>query len=122
MLAPSQLVGRLPMTTNMALPAPIAAYFAADRQGPAAVAACFTPQGIVTDEGRSHRGRAAIQAWKQGASVQYQYEVRPLDIADEDGAQVVRARVTGTFPGSPVDLRYRFRLQRGLVAALEVAV
>lgn len=108
------------MSKNLPLPAPIAAYFAADRQGPAAVAACFTPQGIVTDEGRSHRGRKEIQAWKQGASARYQYEVQPLSITEEAGAQVVRARVNGTFPGSPVDLRYGFRLERGLVAALEV--
>jgi hypothetical protein len=34
---------------------------------------------------------------------------------------VVRSRVTGNFPGSPVNLRYRFRLERGLIASLEIA-
>jgi hypothetical protein len=29
--------------------------------------------------------------------------------------------VTGDFPGSPVDLRYRFRLEGGLIASLEIA-
>jgi hypothetical protein len=33
----------------------------------------------------------------------------------------VTGRVTGNFPGSPVDLRYRFRLDHGLVASLEIA-
>jgi hypothetical protein len=28
--------------------------------------------------------------------------------------------VTGNFPGSPVDLQYHFRLERGLIASLEV--
>lgn len=30
------------------------------------------------------------------------------------------AEVTGKFPGSPIDLTYRFRLERGLIASLEI--
>ena len=33
----------------------------------------------------------------------------------------VTARVTGDFPGSPVDLRYRFRLEGAAIARLEIA-
>ena len=33
----------------------------------------------------------------------------------------VTARVTGDVPGSPVDLRYRFRLQGAAIARLEIA-
>ncbi|MFN6997465.1 MAG: nuclear transport factor 2 family protein [Aquincola tertiaricarbonis] len=108
------------MTTDPTLPAPIADYFEADRRGPEAVAACFTPQAVVLDEGRTHQGREAIRAWKQAASSAYRYEVRPLSLTAAAGEQVVLARVTGTFPGSPVDLRYRFRLADGRVAALEI--
>jgi hypothetical protein len=28
--------------------------------------------------------------------------------------------VAGNFPGSPADLQYRFRLERGLIASLEI--
>ncbi|WP_260814053.1 hypothetical protein [Xanthomonas prunicola] len=34
----------------------------------------------------------------------------------------MRANVGGNFPGSPVVLSYRFRLERGLIASLEVTV
>jgi hypothetical protein len=105
---------------TLILPEPIAAYFEADRQNPEAVARCFTAHAAVKDEGHTHTGREAIQAWKTAASAQYTYTVEPLSLTQEDGSEVVRARVTGNFPGSPVDLQYLFRLERGLIAALEI--
>lgn len=108
--------------STLILPSPIAAYFEADRSNPQAVARCFAAHAVVKDEGRTHVGREAIQAWKAEASRKYTYTVEPLDLVQEEGADVVRARVTGNFPGSPVDLRYRFRLESGLIAALEIGV
>lgn len=108
--------------STLILPEPIAAYFAADRQSPQALARCFTAQAVVKDEGRTYAGLPAIQAWKTQASAQYTYTVEPLALERGDGMQVVRGRVTGNFPGSPVDLQYRFRLERGLIASLEITV
>lgn len=102
------------------LPEPIAAYFAADTQNAHAVARCFTAQAVVKDEGKTHTGLEAIRAWKSAASAQYTYTTEPFAVDREAGAQVVRAHVAGNFPGSPVDLRYRFRLERGLIASLEI--
>ncbi len=103
------------------LPEPIAAYFAADRRAPEALAQCFTPQAVVKDEGHTHAGSDAIKAWKAAASTQYTYTSEPFSLEQKDGFQVVTSRVVGNFPGSPVDLRYRFRLERGLIASLEIA-
>ena len=102
------------------LPEPIAAYFAADQQNPQALARCFTPHAVVKDEGRTHTGIEAIKAWKAAASTQYTYTAEPFAMKQEEGAQVVTSRVAGNFPGSPVNLHYRFRLERGLIAALEI--
>lgn len=102
------------------LPEPIAAYFAADPRDAAAVARCFTANAVVTDEGRTHTGFAAIQAWKASASAAFTYTSEPWAEARQDGLHTVTSRVTGNFPGSPVDLRYRFRLERGLIASLEI--
>lgn len=105
------------------LPEPIAAYFAADQQKNAdALARCFTPQATVQDEGRTHSGIDAIKAWKAAASAQYTYTAEPFALEQIDGQPVVTSRVEGNFPGSPVDLRYRFRLERGLIASLEISV
>lgn len=104
------------------LPEPIAAYFAADKQGPEAVARCFTAQAVVKDEGNTHTGLKAIKAWKTSSTSEYTYVALPFAFEQDDGFQLVRAHVTGNFPGSPVDLQYRFRLERGLIALLEITV
>lgn len=108
--------------SNLILPEPIAAYFAADRQTPEALARCFTAQAVVKDEGHTYAGIPAIQAWKGHASAQYSYVVEPLAVERRGDTQVVRSRVTGNFPGSPVDLQYQFRLERGLIASLEITI
>ena len=105
---------------SLNLPDPIAAYFAAEQQTPEALARCFTAQARVHDDGHTHTGPAAIEAWKAAASARYTYTAQPLALERDADFQVVRARVTGSFPGSPVDLRYRFALERGLIASLEI--
>ena len=102
------------------LPEPIAAYFAADKLNPEAIARCFTAQAVVKDEGRTHAGTEAIKAWKAAASTAYTYTVDPLSLNQTGSSHVVRSRVTGNFPGSPVELHYEFRLERGLISSLEI--
>jgi len=36
------------------------------------------------------------------------------------GVHVVYSHTAGTFPGSPIDLKLSFRLERGLIASLEI--
>ena len=106
--------------STLNLPEPIAAYFAADKLNPEAIARCFTAQAVVRDEGRIHTGIDAIKAWKAATSTAYTYTVDPFALDQTGSSHVVRSRVTGNFPGSPVDLQYDFRLERGLIASLEI--
>ena len=107
---------------DVKLPEPIAAYFAADKLGSEAIAHCFTNDAVVKDEGRSYTGLEAIRQWKATASAKYQYTSEPFHLELVDGRTVVSCHLTGNFPGSPIDLRYFFRLERGKVASLEIAV
>src|SRR5215471_18453800 len=102
------------------LPGPIAAYFAADREDGEAVARCFTEAAIVKGEGRTYRGRAAIRQWKENASTRYQYTSEPFACEPRDGTVVVTSRLTGTFPGSPVNLRFFFVLEGDAIASLKI--
>jgi len=105
----------------MALPSPIQTYFEADlaRDGGAPVRA-FAPDAVVTDEGRTHVGRAAIDAWWRAAKAKYQHAAEPLECDAQDDVTSVRARVTGQFPGSPATLTFTFRLAGDRIAALEI--
>ncbi|WP_429950140.1 nuclear transport factor 2 family protein [Comamonas sediminis] len=103
----------------LALPEPIAAYFAAEHM-PEALARCFTVQAVMKDDGHTYVGVNAIKAFMAEASAKYSATSVPFASKLEDGFQVIRAKVMGNFPGSPIDLTYRFRLERGLIASLEI--
>ena len=105
---------------DLNLPEPVAAYFEADARDSHAVARCFTQDAVVVDEGQSHVGVAAIEAWKSAASARFSYAVEPVSLETKGRTCVVSGRVTGDFPGSPVVLHYTFSLERGKIRSLEI--
>ncbi|MBC7285830.1 nuclear transport factor 2 family protein [Hoeflea sp.] len=107
---------------SITLPAAISAYFAADRTDGDAVALCFAENAVVIDENRTHAGRDAISRWREEAAQKFSYEVDPFAVSEESKQIVVTAHLTGNFPGSPVDLRYRFTLDEGRIARLEIGI
>jgi hypothetical protein len=74
----------------------------------------------VKDEAHTYQGRAAIKQWKTDVSAKYQYTCEPLACERKDGKIVVTCRLTGNFPGSPVDLRFFFELDGDQIASLEI--
>lgn len=107
-------------TSSPLLPQPIAAYFTADQGDTELLAQCFTEEAIVKDEGQTHIGRAAIQAWKTEASAKYQYTCEPFSWVESAGQTIVTSHLIGNFPGSPVDLRFIFTLAGDRIAKLEI--
>ena len=120
-MVPARNNTRTRAMTDLHLPEPIAAYFDADQHDGEAVARCFTKQAIVKDEGQTHCGLEAIRAWKTVASAKYRYTSAPFAVEQKDSWYIVTSRLTGNFPGSPIALRYLFRLERGKIAHLEIA-
>ena len=104
------------------LPEPIAAYFDADRHDGQAVARCFTRDGVVLDEGHTHSGLAAIEAWKTDAASKYTYTATPQTLETQGRSYIVTSRVSGDFPGSPLRFTYRFTLVHGAIKTLETTV
>jgi hypothetical protein len=86
-----------------------------------AMVACFAPDAVVRDEGKDIVGTQAIRAWKIETGAKYRITVEPLESRLEAGRTIVVVKVSGTFPGSPANLTYRFGLSAdGRVNALEV--
>lgn len=103
------------------LPDAIAGYIAsANAHDTQAVAAWFTADAVVKDEGRDRRGVAAITAWKDEVTRKYQPMTQALGAETTGDKTMVRARVSGNFPGSPIELRYAFMLHGGKIARLEI--
>jgi len=105
---------------SIELSRPIAAYFAADKRDSEAIARCFTENAVVKDEGHTYTGLSAIKQWKADASAKYEYTSEPFASEERDGKTIVTSRLVGNFPGSPVNLRFFFKLEGGKIAALEI--
>lgn len=106
----------------MNLPTPIQAYFDANaRLDAAAMAAPFTHAAVVRDEGRTHEGADAIRAWIDETSIGLPAVAVPQAINSEGDSHRVTAQVSGDFAGSPVALTFRFRLDAGRIAELDIA-
>ncbi len=103
------------------LPPPIDLYVKIENSNDVeALSECFAPTAIVRDEGQTYEGLAAIKAWKIGTKKQYQHTITPLEVGDRNGKTVLKARLTGNFPGSPVTVGFSFALENGRIASLEI--
>ena len=72
------------------------------------------------DEGHTYAGLAAIKRWKAETSRKYTYTSEPFASEERDGKTVVTSRLTGNFSGSPVELRFFFKLDGDRIASLEI--
>lgn len=106
---------------SIQLPPPIAQYVQLENAGDTAtLSTCFAPNAIVHDEDRTYEGLAAIIAWKAETKQKYHPTITPLDVAQQQGTTVLKAQLTGTFPGSPVTLQFDFVLEAGKIVSLEI--
>jgi len=105
----------------IALPGPVAAYFAAEEAGDAdALARCFAEHGVVRDEGGEFVGVTAIREWNAAARRKYHPTVEPLSVLQRDGQTIVIGGVSGDFPNSPLSLEHAFVLEGDKIATLVI--
>ena len=107
----------------MAVPLPklIGDYFAASNAHDAeAMARAFAADAIVHDERMMHRGRAAIATWAQGTIDKYQTTIVPLSVSGSGASTAVKAKVSGTFPGSPIELTFSFEVRDDGIKSLKI--
>jgi hypothetical protein len=103
------------------LPTPIAIYIDAENRGDTeALAKCFAEDAVVRDEGETIEGLAAIKRWKAETKKKYEHTIEPLASAQKDGKTIVTNRLTGNFPGSPIELEFVFELDGDKIASLEI--
>lgn len=81
---------------------------------------CFTKDAVVLDEGRTHQGHKAIQSWLHATRKKFKYTVEPISATQEAQTVTVTTAVTGTFPGSPIQLKHLFQLSGDKIQSLEI--
>lgn len=80
----------------------------------------FTEDARVHDENNDYRGRDAIRAWKKAAQAKYRYETETLDASSSGDTTTVHVRLSGNFPGSPVEVEFVFTLSGDKIASLVI--
>ena len=83
-----------------------------------AYAACFSETAVVVDEGKTHNGRKEIEHWVDDANKQYKAVMNPVGFEEKEN--LLKAEVSGNFPGSPVVLTYHLQIADDLIQHLKI--
>jgi hypothetical protein len=106
---------------SLQLPVSIERYIQIANSGtPDAVPECFAVDAIVRDEGQTYEGLAAIKNWMTATKEKYRHTVTPLEFAERGGQSVLKARLAGSFPGSPITVNFSFVLTGGKIRSLAI--
>ena len=84
-----------------------------------AYAKCFTETAVVFDEGKTHNGRKEIEHWIADANERYQSTMEPISYEENRAESILKAEVSGTFPGSPLVLYFHLKLKNDLIESLK---
>lgn len=103
------------------LPHILTRYFdAANAQDVQAFVGCFSPDAIVKDEGGVHEGHENIATWNRTVNEKYNCKHLVKNCGQTSKGVDVTAEISGTFPGSPIDLIFRFVVQDNKISMLEI--
>lgn len=109
------------LTMNSFTPQVITDYFSAANDGRIDdTANCFAADARVHDESQDRQGLDAIRGWIEDTTSKYQPQTDVASIEAVEDTFVAVGTVSGTFPGSPVQLNYTFTLQNGKIARLSI--
>jgi hypothetical protein len=84
----------------------------------AAYANCFAEDAQVFDEGKTHNGKAEIEKWIDKSNTDYKATMEPVDYDEKE--DILSAKIAGSFPGSPLTLKFHFKIADGKIQNLKV--
>lgn len=104
------------------LPTVLSTYFeASNAQDTDAYVACFRDDAKVEDENHTYQGHEQIAAWNRDVNEKYNAVSTVKSWLQTSDTTNVTAEVSGTFPGSPIDLTFSFQLRDNKISQLEIA-
>jgi hypothetical protein len=85
-----------------------------------AYANCFAETGVMFDEGKNHKGRVEIGQMIDESNKKYRSVMKPLEYTENGTSGVLSAECSGTFPGSPIVLKFHFEIVDEQIEYLKV--
>lgn len=80
----------------------------------------FSETAEVFDEGKTHKGRLEIERWIDHSNKNYQAVMKPLEHTANGTKSILTAECSGTFPGSPITLKFHFDIVDEQIQHLKV--
>jgi len=93
---------------------------AQQRHDSEAYAKSFAPNATVFDEGIIHEGRDQIKQWISKANAEYKTVMEPIDYRESTSGGLLKAKISGSFAGSPVVLTYHLKFKDNLISSLKI--
>lgn len=87
-----------------------------------AYAHCFSEKAIVFDEGKTYNGRKEIEQWISSSNEQYRTVMKPVSMKIGEKESVLKAEISGTFPGSPIVLDYHVKIVDDKIQSLRISI
>jgi hypothetical protein len=107
--------------TDQDLPTAIRSYLdTPNEQVGSRLSELFTEDAVVHDEGRTHVGLESIQRWNDDVASAFRFTREVIEYLVRGRAAVVRVRIDGNFPGSPVELHHHFSLHGDKIALMTI--
>jgi hypothetical protein len=85
---------------------------------------CFTQDAEVQDKGedQSARGQDAIRNWFDGGFAKFDFSTEPFDHKETIEGSLLKAKVRGNFPGSPLNFLYEVQKDGDLIKKLKISI
>ena len=81
---------------------------------------CFSDDAVVFDEGRTYRGKKEVRQWNEMTNTRYKTKYEPLEVTNKGDKITLKAKISGTFPGSPAIIKYHFETKNGKITSLQI--
>lgn len=108
---------------NKKLPQTIESYVKAkNAHDISAALSCFSETATVLDEGKTIHGTHEIKSWLEETSKKYKVHLEPISIVENNKEKILRAEVSGTFDGSPIDLDFHFIIENEKIEKLHITI
>ena len=105
----------------MKLPPIIADLLAAqEKYDSKAFSECFSDDAVVFDEGKTHRGKKEVRQWNEMTNAKYKTKYEPLEVTTNRDKITLTAKISGTFEGSPIIIKYNFETKHGKITSLRI--
>jgi SnoaL-like domain len=106
---------------SISLQKPLADFFSATNARDAdALFALFAAEATVDDEGFQYRGLDSIRGWIAETVERFRFNIDVVDASHATEQSSIVGVVSGDFNGSPVHVRYDFKLDQQKIVSLKV--